>query len=476
MDDQSPNSSASQSNIDDLVKELSRPQGSPPPPVTSGPASSPSVNPAPRSVPQSAPIPPSSNPLPRPTIPPSAISNPISQPQKPNLVPVAPVSPVTPSVPKEYQSSIRTMSDDLAKLKAGQQPQGVNIPRKIDNTPVPAKPVVPATPAPVPSKPGATASMPLATKSAPLSSVPSQTQKAPISTPIPRPVMPSMPPATPVPATKLDQKNQFYVPPTESKPVGSGSRKFIFVSIAVVVVLLGGLYWYFMIRPDQVAVESPTPTFTPRPTVTPNQDILSTIFTNRGGAIALPLSGDPATAFSGGISTQSNIIPGTLTVIDIVSGASSSAQALTITGLFNRFVASYPAGLSTVLGQNYKFLLYGQKESFDSKGRPVTDIIPGYRLVMINEIASSSVSILQGWESTMSTNLSNIMAITPTKNTGSFVSTSYKGLSVRFKNFPYPDHSIDYALVQYSGKTYLVIAGSREAMFATIDVFSIPGK
>ena len=76
----------------------------------------------------------------------------------------------------------------------------------------------------------------------------------------------------------------------------------------------------------------------------------------------------------------------------------------------------------------------------------------------------------------MSANLSNIMAITPTKNTGPFVATSYKGTPVRFKNFPYPDHSIDYTFVQYNGKTYLVVAGSREAMFVTIDVFSIPGK
>lgn len=475
MDDQSPNSSVSQSNIDDLVKELSRPQGSLPP-TTSGPISSVSANST--STPQSAPVSSVPNLPPRPATPPPVVSNSISAPQKPAPVPVMPTAPIVPSTPKEYQSSIRTMNDDLAKLKAGQQPQGVNVPRKIDNTPVLAKPAVPATPPPIPSKPMPTASMPSATKSTPLSFTPSQTEKIPTPAPIPRPVIPSMPSATPVPATKLDQKNQFYVPPTDTKSAGSNQRpkSLVFVGSAIVVVLLAGFYWYFMIRPDQIAIESPIPTFTPRPTATPNPDILSTIFTNRGGAIALPLSGDPTTAFSGGINAQSGITPGILTVIDIVSGASSSAQALTVTGLLNRFVASYPATLPAVLGQNYKFLLYGQKESFDSKGRPATNIIPGYRLVIISEIASSSVSILQGWESTMSANLSNIMAITPTKNTGPFVATSYKGTPVRFKNFPYPDHSIDYTFVQYNGKTYLVVAGSREAMFVTIDVFSIPGK
>ena len=181
-------------------------------------------------------------------------------------------------------------------------------------------------------------------------------------------------------------------------------------------------------------------------------------------------------AFSNGISAQPNITPGTFTVIDIASGASSSAQVLTISGLLNRFGASYPPAFQSALGQNYKFLLYGQKESFDSKGRPVTNIIPGSRLVMVSEIASSSADILLGWEATMSTNLSGVMAVTPAKNTGLFLATSYNGTPVRFKNFPYPDHSIDYALVQHNGKVYLVIAGSREAMFATIDAFSVLGK
>lgn len=469
----SPNSSASQSNIDDLVKELSRPQSSPPSPA------SPSVtNPAPRPMSQPVPVSPSPSMPPRPMTPPSAVSNLPPMPQKPSSVQAVPASPVAPSAPKEYQSSIRTMSDDLSKLKAGQQPQGVNVPRKIDNTPipVPAKPVVPTTPAP--SKPMPSASLPSATKSAPLPSSPSQAPKAPTSAPIPRPVMPTMPPATKVPETKLDQKNQFYVPPADTKSGSSGSRNLIFVGIAVVVAILGGLYWYFFIQSpstDQV-VESPVVTFTPRPTATPNPDVLSTVFMNRGGTIVLPPSGDPMTAFNNAISAQPNITPRTLTVVGIANGASSSAQAFTITGLLNRFVVSYPPGLQTALGQNYKFLLYGQVESFDSKGRPVINVVSGPRLVMVSEIASSSASIFQGWEPTISTNLSGVMAITATKNTGLFMATSYNGVAVRFKNFPYPDHSIDYALVQYNGKTYLIIAGSREAMFATIDSFVIPGK
>ena len=480
MDDQSPNPTAPQSNIDDLVKELSRPQGSTPPPA-GGPVSSSVPNPAPR--PTTPPVAMPSVPTmpPRPTTPPPIVPNSALPTPKTAPTPISPsLSPQTPA-PKEYQSSIRTMSDDLTKLKAGQQPQGVNVPRKIDNTPPdPTKPVVPVAPAPIPARPSTTATLPSATKSPTLPTGPTnQPVQVPTPAPVPRPVMPTMPPASKAQPSKLDQKNQFYVPPTATKaPTGLDSRNIIFAGIALAAVLLGGLYWYFMIQgsgTDQV-VESPIVTFTPRPTATPNPDVLSTVFTTRGGTIVLPSAGDPSVAFSNGISVQSSITPGTFTAISIVSGASSSAQVLTIPSLLNRFVASYPPALQTALGQNYKFLLYGQKEAFDSKGKPVTSALASSRLVMVSEIASSSASILQGWESTMSTNLSGVMAISPAKNNGPFMSTSYNGQSVRFKNFPYPDHSIDYALIKYNGKTYLIIAGSREAMFATVDAFNIPGK
>lgn len=488
MDDNSPNSSAPQSNIDDLVKELSRPQSFQPAPSTSGPTSTPSANSVLKPMTSPAPVSstPSTPPRPMTSVPTPTASGPVSVPPKSGSTPVSPANPLapaTPSAPKEYQSSIRTMTDDLAKLKAGQQPQGVNVPRKIDNTPTPTKPVAPVAPAPTPIKPAPSATMPSATKSAPIPANPNQAPAtpAPAPTSIPRPVMPTMPSATKNTESKLDQKNQFYVPPAETKTTssGSGSRNIIFISIAVGIVILGGLYWFFMIRgsgTEPIATESPAVTFTPRPTATPNPDVLSTIFTNRGGAIVLPSSGDPTTAFSNAISAQPNVTQGTFTVIDIVSGASVSAQTLTASGLLNRFVASYPATLPAVLGQNYKFLLYGQKESFDSKGRPVATNTSGPRFVMINEIASSSASIIQSWEPTMSTGLSGIMAITPAKNKGAFLETSYKGAVVRFKNFPYPDRSIDYALVQYNGKVYLIVAGSREAMFSAIDAFVVLGK
>ncbi|MEK9157957.1 MAG: hypothetical protein AAB638_02110 [Patescibacteria group bacterium] len=454
MDDTSPKSTASQSNIDELVKELSRPQGSAPTP--------------------SAPAPTTSTP------PPMGQSPVSSMPSRPTpLQPVTPSAKPTPSAPpKEYQSSIRTMTEDLSKLKAGQQPQGVNIPRKIDNTPAPqpVKPVAPQQPTP-PTRPSSNPVMPAPMKSAPMPSASAKPVPAPLAS-IPKPAMPTMPPATKTPSTSTDQKNQFYVPDSTAKSTGSGSssKGILFAGIALVVVIFGGLYWYFIVRTPASDIVDAIPTFTPRPSPTQNPDPLVQVFPNQDGTIVLPVSGDPATAFKNGMASQPTLVSGGLVYTKITSSASASAQPLTVTGLLDRFLVQYPSALKTSLGSKYRFLLYGQKEAFDSKGKPITVTSISPRFVIVSEIASSSASMLKSWEISMSTNLATVMSIDASKNVGPFMTTNYRSLDVHFKNFPYPDRSIDYATISYAGKNYLIIAGSREAMFSTLDAFAVPGK
>ena len=43
-------------------------------------------------------------------------------------------------------------------------------------------------------------------------------------------------------------------------------------------------------------------------------------------------------------------------------------------------------------------------------------------------------------------------------------------VSIRYRNFPFPDITVDYAAVNSSGQNYLVISGSREAIYSAIDV------
>ncbi len=462
MDDSSPKPSSSgqagtsQANIDDLVKELSRPQGAPPQaPTSSGPIPSSSVVPAP------SPAGSSSAP-PRPTPPPSAIPSPA-----PATTPSKPTAAPLPTPPKQYQSSIRTMNDDLSKLKAGQKPEGTNVPRTVPAAPTaPQKPAAsaPAIPAvPRPNTP--TSTLPQSIKSAPL---------APKSMPAPLPSASSLPVKPQAPAASSQQSTTASFPSSSS----SSRRPLILVGALILVLILGGLYWYFMIKGGGTqVVESPIPTFTPRPTATPNSDVLGTVFPNKGGNIVLPPTGDVANAFAAAINAQPNITPGSFTAVDVISNtASSGPQLLTLPGLLNRFGAQFPTGLNAVWGKNFKTLLYGQKEVFDSKGKPVANPSASSRLVIVSELAGPTESVLQEWETTMSASLAGLMGITPAKNTGPFMTTLYNGATIRFKNFPYPDHSIDYAVVSFQGQNYLVLASSREATFAAIDAFVVKGK
>ena len=76
----------------------------------------------------------------------------------------------------------------------------------------------------------------------------------------------------------------------------------------------------------------------------------------------------------------------------------------------------------------------------------------------------------------MTDTLAALFGVTKTKNSGPFSDALYQGTSIRFKNFAYPDMAIDYALVPYNGVTYLVMANSRETMFAVISALNPPGK
>jgi hypothetical protein len=252
------------------------------------------------------------------------------------------------------------------------------------------------------------------------------------------------------------------------------------LALLVVIVIGAGLYWYFVIKgtSSPSVAESPIETFTPRPTATPIQDPLALAFSAQGTDITLPASGDLATAFRSAINAEPNIAPGTLNTVSIFGASASGSHALSFGELLNTLKIQYPSQLTSSLRNNSRVVIYGQKEAFDSKGRLITNPPLSHRVVLVTEVDSSALPVLQAWEGSLAQNLAGIFSIDSAKNTGPFASTTYQNIDVRFKNFPYPDHSIDYAFVQLSDKLYLVISGSREAMYGAIDAMqgAVPGK
>lgn len=245
-------------------------------------------------------------------------------------------------------------------------------------------------------------------------------------------------------------------------------------------VLFGGLYWYFMIRDSGTQVaDTPVVTFTPRPTATPILG-LEAIFPNKGGAIVLSAQGNPVSAINNAIQAQV-VTPGSLIVAPLLSNpiASGSPEAIGLTDLFDRSGIAYPADMKQALSGKFDFLVYGQKENFDAKGQVTTSPIQSNRAVLVSELVAPIDTSLKAWELTLDNTLSGmgkLLGVDVTKNKKPFQDNSYKGVAIRFKNYPYADHAIDYGMIQYNGKTYLIFAGSREAMFATIDAFLVSGK
>lgn len=455
-------------SIDDLVNELTKKSSSGPVPSFPKPPASPSQMTPSVSAPQpeipkprfTPPPPPSTGgpmtprPAPVPILPAQSVPKPTPTPPPP----IPPRSTPLPSTPsggggpapiKEYQSSIRTMKEDISTLKQGQKPAGINVPRKVE-TPVPAAPTIPKPTAPplpgqfkVPS-----VSLGQAEKTGPLPQ-----SKQPIS--------PLMPIGKPAPVLG---KPQIYAPPLSTGGMSS-NRNRLFGLIAGVAVLFGILYWFLIIRPQtpQIAEETPTPT----PTAAPIQD-LTVIFSGTQTQTALLMTDITADDFAQSLK-NGTINSGKFIKIYTSENDTSS----TIIKLLDNFILSYPLGLKGLTGQDYLLLIYGQKEFFDTNGQPKVGVQTESRIISINEVKSASVALQLGkeWELNMSESLKELFSLDVSKQASpDFLDNTYRGVSIRYKNFPYSDRSIDYAIILASnGKSYLVITNSRESMYSAID-------
>ena len=118
-------------------------------------------------------------------------------------------------------------------------------------------------------------------------------------------------------------------------------------------------------------------------------------------------------------------------------------------------------------------LLYGQQEQFNSGGEVETGDSAGKRLIFVAEVddVAKTLEIMKIWELIMQSNLEEIFELDIAKQASrDFLDNNRGNTKVRYKNFPFPDKSIDYAIVSsLTGKYYLVLTNSRESMFSPID-------
>ena len=265
----------------------------------------------------------------------------------------------------------------------------------------------------------------------------------------------SKPPTAP----KLEPKPQIYVPEGGQK---GGNRNTLFIIIGVVAILAGFAYWFFVLRSPAPEVVQGTPT--PFPTATPIQDLNSIFSGINTENVSVK---DPSTDLNTIIKTLA-INGGEFKNLNITS----ESKGQFVLGLLD-FLSKPAQQLVDNMGADYKVLLYGQKEVFDTKGQLKTDSVVEKRLVFVNEVkdAVAAFQIGKNWEASMNEDLKSVFKFDPKKQQSKdFGDNSYRGVNIRYKNFKYADKSIDYAIVPaLNSKSYLVISGSREAIYSAID-------
>lgn len=141
---------------------------------------------------------------------------------------------------------------------------------------------------------------------------------------------------------------------------------------------------------------------------------------------------------------------------------------------FNDTIGEIPANLKESFADDWSVLAYGQTEQYDSAGAQVANTATGTRIVVLAELSNASQAnqAMQIWETSgLASASSGLMQYDISKSVvAKFSNGVYRQIPVRYWNFPYADRSMDYAIVTASNnKNYLIISGSREALFFIID-------
>lgn len=467
------------STIDDLVKELSKDsssnqtplssptanQGPPPnlpgvkiedkPPVSPVSMSKP-VTPIP-SIPPSvaeqvkpfSPSPPSrSQAVPSPTAPSSTSELP-NPPPRPQSTPTT-SSPLKPSPVQEYRSSIRTMNEDIASIKSGQKPSGVDIPRKIaPDTTRPPISGVPKLEASLSTGPKSAVGLGRAEKTGPLPFTP-----APKGSEIPKP--PTIQPHVIVP-----KENKRFLSPRFYMIVAGG------------LVIVGFLYWFFVLRiPGMEVATSPTPS--PTLTATPTVKNFNEIFGESPVNFEISSTETAVDDFKTFVKTL-NVPKYQFSLINLMEDKTNTGMLVPISlfDMLDMVLTVYPAGLKENIIDSV-ILVYGQSEIFSPDGTLNFNAQDLKKISFVARVKNKTMTqaIMADWELTIADDLAEVLFIADTSKEASanFLGNIYRGVAIKYKNFPFPDATIDYAMVEMAGQNYLVITGSREAMYVTVDI------
>jgi hypothetical protein len=252
-----------------------------------------------------------------------------------------------------------------------------------------------------------------------------------------------------------------------------GLSMTFYILVAGILIVGGSLYWFLVSRPAEEVVLSPTPTPTQSITPTPIVEDLSGIFDV--GSVNLEIS-----SLSENIGADLELFIETLSVVrneflrvDLVEDVNGTLLPLNWLDILSRDLTVYPLGLRDNVTDSV-VLVYGQSEKFNPDGSINLSIQDLKKTSFVSRISDDIAvgAMMRDWESTIADDLASYLFIDDTADEESvnFADNVYRDVNIRYKNFPFPDITIDYAIVEAASQSYLVIAGSRETVYSAIDV------
>ncbi len=365
-------------------------------------------------------------------------------PQQKEAIKPAPLNPVKPDStpipkkddPEEQKLVFRTMASDLENVKKGQTPGGFGV-KKAERSVL---------------------------KPSPKIGLESKKEAAPITPPteLPKPKI-SLPTQLP---PKIERP-ETTTPPTAPPKKRGGVLKWVII-VLVLAIIGYGITWFLFIRDTEEPEPSPTPTIT----VTPAPQSLQDVFGVLGEFVVTSDQFDPFKELLFSIDAQLIELNETkaFVIVDEQGRIYELNDALMLLGV------DLPDSLTSNIDlRDYVMIVYGQTEEFDNQGNLVVTSGSAARfkrigfVIKINDTAVVEESMLQ-WEDIMVDELGNLFSLADRNPSGAFGSSIYNGVNVRYRNFPHPDLSIDYALASsFTGNNYLVITNSREAIYSSVD-------
>ncbi|MCC6934393.1 MAG: hypothetical protein IT406_01705 [Candidatus Yanofskybacteria bacterium] len=262
--------------------------------------------------------------------------------------------------------------------------------------------------------------------------------------------------------------------PTISVPAAtapSGMLKKVVVGILGAIVI-GGIA--LLITSLFGGDETPTPSQTPTPAAATSAPVLGRSLSSyfKGQTVTATLKNDTvartdfASALANTAPKSKQAVP---VIVELNGGSATAAQFLDI-----MLDGGVPADLASTLASDWMVLAFGQTEQFTASGTVDPDAAVGTRIAIVMELSNATKAnqALTVWENTgLASAGAPFFGYGMSRRVVQEFSTgTYRQIAVRYWNFPYADRSIDYAIVLASnGKNYLVLTGSREAMFFAID-------